>query len=210
MNIVVSLVNEWDVFEKKHPDGGIADFCRYYLINEKVEDERKMVKGMVPPSDEGLMMKTLGYITSAFGIYYRAAMAKTQLPFPEAFYFLNALKPLKEVRKTELVNISMLEYTTGMDMIGKLIKQGFIAERQHDTDKRAKLLSLTPKGEDVLPECYKYINMATRMMFKDMDSDTLKLCISLLSKVEIKHSALAIAVRHLDFEAMYTHIMETP
>ncbi len=207
MNQLVALVNEWDAFEQKHEGGSIADFCRYYLTNEKMADETQMVKGVKPPGEYALMMKTMGFIISAFSIYFRASMGKTKLPFPEAFYFLNSLHHMKQARKTDLINHTMAEYTTGMDAIGKLIKEGLISERQDETDKRAKLLQMTPKGEKILKDTYPFINKATQMVFSSMDSDSLKLCQSLLSPVEIKHSQLAIAVKHLDFEEMYEAVM---
>lgn len=207
MNKVVSLVNEWDAFEQKHPEADIADFCRYYLINEKQQDDSAMVKGAKPPNDASLLMKTIGFITYSFDIYFKAAMTQTKLPFPEAFYFLNTLRFVGEVKKTDLITHTMAEYTTGIDSITKLIKAGLISERQHDTDKRAKLLKLTAEGEELLFSCYPYIGKATEMIFGGLDKDTVKLCISILSRVEVKHTALSMAVRHMDFEEMYTKVM---
>lgn len=207
MNKIVSLVNEWDAFEQNHPGAEIADFCRYYLINEKQQDDAAMVKGAKPPKDSSLLMKTIGFITYSFDIYFKAAMTKTKLPFPEAFYFLNTLHFMKEAKKTDLITHTMVEYTTGIDAIGKLIKAGLIAERQHDTDKRAKLLKLTAKGEKVLQSSYPHIGKATEMIFGGLDKDTLKLCISILSRVEVKHTPLAMAVRHMDFDEMYAKVM---
>lgn len=207
MNKIVSLVNEWDAFEQKNPGAEIADFCRYYLINEKQQDEALMVKGAKPPSDHSLLMKTIGFITYAFDVYYKAAMSQTKLPFPEAFYFLNTLRFVGQVTKTDLITQTMVEYTTGIDSIAKLVKAGYISERQHDTDKRAKLLKLTPEGEELLFSCYPFIGKATEMIFGGLDKDTVKLCISILSRVEVKHTALAMAVRHMDFEEMYAKVM---
>jgi len=208
MNKLVTLVNEWDAFEKTNTGTEIADFCRYYLAREKGADETLMVKGAKPPSDEALMLKTMGYILSAFGIYFRAAMTDAKLPFPEAFYYLNSLHWMKEAKKTELINYAMVEYTTGMDAIGKLVKLGLISEKQHSTDKRAKMLHMTPKGEKLLQDCYPYMRRASAMLFKDFDPQMLKLCISLLSNVEIKNSQLAVTLRNLDFETMYKEVME--
>jgi len=207
MNKIVSLVNEWDAFEKNHPGAEIADFCRYYLLNEKQQDEQEMVKGMRPPSERSLLIKTMAFVISAYNIYFRAAMAETKLPFPEAFFYLVNLYHMKGARKTDLVNSIMVEYTTGIDAIGKLIKAGLISEKPDNNDKRAKLIQITAKGEKALQSCHPLVGKATEMIFKDLDSDTLKLCISLLSRIEVKHSSLSIAVRHLGFDEMYAKVM---
>lgn len=208
MSTLVTLVNEWDVFEKNNSNADIADFCRYYLAREKGVDEKLMVKGARPPSDESLMLKTMGYILSAFGIYFRAAMTEAKLPFPEAFYYLNSLSWLKEAKKTELINYIMVEYTTGIDAISKLVALGLISEKKHHTDKRAKMLQLTPEGDKLLQGCYPYMHRASAMLFKDFDPQMLKLCIKMMSNIEVKHSQIAATLRHLDFESMYKEVME--
>ena len=205
MNKVVALVNEWDSFESSHPGAEISDFCRFQLIREeqKLSPKEKMFGGQVPPTDTALLMKMMGRIMGAFTLYLKSAMAKTKVPFPEAFFFLGALKNTGEMNKTELANECMMEYSTAVEYIGKLVKSGFLKEKESPVDKRSKVVSLTKKGETQLMECYQYLHKIAQIMFGDMSNDSIRLCAHLLSSVEIKHSKQAVEFKNRDFDEIY-------
>jgi DNA-binding MarR family transcriptional regulator len=114
------------------------------------------------------------------------------------------------VRKTELVNSMLVEYTTGMETINKLIAEGLVVERADASDRRAKLISISKKGAKVLTECYPYLARVSRMMLKDVDPDGLRLCVRVLSNVELAHSRLAIEMKNRDFDEIYDRIMNAP
>jgi len=206
MNTVVSLVNEWDKFEQQHANGDIADFCRYFLAQNARREG--LAGGQLPPSDGALLMKIMGKMINEYRVYFVAAMAELDLPFPETFYFLNELRFLIAAKKTELINSLLVEYTTGMDAINKLIKEGYIESRQHDTDKRATLITLTEKGRSTLGDCYKKMAMVTDMVFKTMHPEAVKLCISLLGEVEMHQAQVVQEVRNKPFMEMYEHVMK--
>ena len=209
MNQLVSLVNEWDQFEKTNPGGDISNFCRYYLAKQQAGKNVKLSVGSTPPTDESTLAKIMGRILGAFSVYHHAAMDKAGTPFRETFYFLNSLYHIKEAKKTELIQHMFLEYTTGMDALSKLIKTGYIKERPHDTDKRAKLVSLSKKGEKMLQTLYPYMARSTEMLFKDMHPEAIKLCISLLADVEVRQSKIVYNLKTNDFDEMYKEVMGT-
>ena len=197
MNKVVELVVAFDAFEQKNPNAELSDFCRYYLMNNKT---------VTTTNGRGHLLKILGRITSAFSLYHRVAMSKTALPSPEGFYFLNGLAFLGEVKKTELINYLLMEYTTGMEGINKLLKEELIQERPDESDGRAKLISLTEKGASILTDCYNYATKANEMIFGDLDEDSIQLCIQILKNIEEKHSKLAIEMKNKDFDTMYEQV----
>lgn len=208
MNNVVRLVNEWDSFEQTHPNGDIEGFCRYYLMKQGEKDTLVEDRPDTPPlPDRDNLMRLMGRITSAFYLYHKAAMAKTGLPFADGFFYLNILKNAGEIRKTELINRLLSEYTTGMEAINRLIREGLVIERPDASDKRAKLISVSPKGEQVLLECYGYVVKVNEMMLKDVDPDALKLCVMILSEIEIRHTPLAVAMKNRDFDEIYGEVM---
>jgi DNA-binding MarR family transcriptional regulator len=197
MNKSIELLIAFDEYQQKYADAALQDFCRYYLAKSSKTVEPKT------GSSRGLLLKIIGRIASAFSLYHRAAMDKTELPSPEGFYYLNGLTVLGEVRKTELINYLLVEYTTGMEAINKLLSDRLIVERPDENDKRAKLISLTKKGKTVLSDCYSYSTKAGQIIFGDLDENDLQLCIQLLKGVEEKHSKLAIELKNQDFEKMF-------
>lgn len=207
MSEIVDLVNKFDKFQKKHPSGDVAGFCRYFLAKQADKHKGDKTAGHTPPTPESQLAKIMGRILSVFSVYHEAAMVKTRLPFKEGFYMLNWLKHNGEMKKTEFINELLIGYTTGMDAINKLIKEGFIIERNHDTDKRAKLISLSPLGEDVLEECYPLMQKVTRMTFQGMHPEAIQFCISLLSEPELRRTRNVTELKGLDFDEMYERVM---
>ena len=76
-------------------------------------------------------------------------------------------------------------------------------ERIDPTDKRAKLVKATAKGEKLLVKCYEGLMKVSDIMFWDMGQEDKKLCIQLLRHVEIKHSKLVIAVKDKSIDEIH-------
>lgn len=193
-NKAVQLLLDWDAFEQKHPGGQIEDFCRYYL--------NKKPAAKTSANSRGLLLRTIGRISSAFNVYHRAAMRKTNLPMPEGFYYLNGLATKGELRKTALINFLMVEYATGMEAISKLLKAGMIRERPDESDGRASILSLTEKGKKTLSQCYAYTSKAADILLGRLDEEATQTCIRLLKETEERHSVQAVEWKSLDFDEM--------
>lgn len=199
MNKVVQLVNEWDAFEKNHPNADIEDFCRHYLVSG--QDGNTMAAHCA--EDRINLLIIIQRLMSATDLYLKSAMRKTDLPFPEAFFFLYTLDKQGEMKKTELINAMMAEYATGMENISRLLKAGLIEERNDENDKRAKMLSLTDKGKMLLSGCYCYSEKIGELIFGQMDPESLKLCILYLSEIEARHSEIAMKNKNTDFDELF-------
>lgn len=200
MNKVVELVNDWDSFEQSHPTASIEDFCRHYLVSAR---EGSKTAAEHCAEDRINLLIIIQRLMSAADLYLKSAMRKTELPFPEAFYFLYTLDKHGEMKKTELINAMMAEYTTGMESISKLVKAGLLEERNDENDKRAKKLNLSKKGQSVLLACYCYSEKIGELIFGQMNSENLKLCILYLSDIEALHSQLALKHKNTDFDELF-------
>lgn len=211
MNKTVDLVSQWTDFEAKFPGGTIADFCRHYLASEKKTNRivsKNLAGGVRPQKASSLLMKTMSRITSIFFHYYRAAIAQTDMPFNEAYFYMHGLFNKGEMRKTELINYLLAEYTTGMSAIERLLKDGLISERADPVDKRAKLIRLTKRGITLLKSCYVYADKPGEMIFRYMNENDIMLCIRLLAETEIRHSEMINELKNKSFDEMYKITME--
>ncbi len=59
---------------------------------------------------------------------------------------------LQEANKKDLIHASLSEFTTGLDIIRRLVRHGIFAEKTDPTDRRAKLLNVTPKGKQLMKQ----------------------------------------------------------
>lgn len=203
MNKTVELVNEWAAYEAAHPEASIEEFCRFYLTQQRSRREVAPPFGGlgVPPTSRSFLAKLMGFIGSTLGIYFQKAFVNIpEIRQKEDFYFLNNISHKGECRKTEVVYEQMLGLTTGIDTLNRLLAAELISERPDPTDKRAKLLSITPKGQDVLQQCYAASQKVTEIVFHDLSEEDVRLCIQLLRGVETRHSSLVFEVKDLSID----------
>lgn len=207
MNQLVQLVNEWGAFEEHHPDATAEEFCRHYLISHREKiSRREMAGGIVPPNPRGLLLKLSGRIMQAFFIYARIAISETELKSFEGFPYLNALKHRGESSKTEVINHNLAELSTGIEILKRLKKQGMITERQDPEDGRSRLVKISPKGEQVLQQCYEKLRYVTEMIFDGTADDDIQLCIQLLKQVEVRHARLAVECKGKSLSQAYEYV----
>jgi len=209
MNKTIELVNHWGDFEKKHPDGDIADFCRYYLAhqNKKQDNDGTLVGGVVPPLSDGLLMKIIGRISKLNMAYANIALKGTELNQIEEFGILQTIKKEKNPKKTEVIYANLFELSSGTDMLNRMKKRGLIKEYADKEDKRSKRIVLTAKGEKVITVSTERIEKNAIMLMNDLAEEDKALCIQFLKNIEIKFSALWQKHKGKAFEDIYKELM---
>jgi DNA-binding MarR family transcriptional regulator len=210
MDETMQLVQYWSEYKKQAPLGSIEDFCQYHVTVTKKRSigDRKNFQGLEPPPVDAFLIKLLGRIVQCYSVYATAALSQiSELKQVEDFYFLNSITQLKEVRKTDVINMMLFEMSSGMDIINRLRDKGLLQEKISSTDKRSKLLEPTAKGESVLQECYRQLSIVNDMIWKDMSHQDKVLCIQLLKETEVIHSELATNLKGKNFDEMVSVIL---
>ena len=208
MNKTVQLVNVWAAYEAKHPDGGIADFCRYYLAHQNEKPVKgALVGGVVPSFSDGLLMKIIGRISKLNMVYANKALAGTEVNQIEEFGMLAYIKQNKNPKKTEVIYASLFELSSGTDMLTRLQNRGLIKEYSDEEDKRSKRVELTAKGEKTVEICYAQVTKNARMIMGDLAEDDKSLSIQLLKGIEIKFSKLWSEHKGKSFDEVYDSVV---
>lgn len=208
MNKTVALVNAWAVFEEKYPDATVDDFCRHYLDRRKKQKNREILTGgVVPPTNEGLLMKIIGRIARLGLLYSGLALQDTGVNQIEEFGVMVTILQLKNPTKIAVINANLLEVSSGTDLLSRMKKRGLIREQADASDKRIKRLSLTAKGERATKECAARITKNAKMLFSGLSDDDVERCIGILKHVEIKFSQRWFEHKALSFEQAYNDTM---
>lgn len=206
-NKTVELVNHWSVFETTHPDGGIGDFCRHYLANQQQKIQGPLVGGVVPPINDGLLLKIIGRISRLNMNYANLALKGTGLNQIEEFGILLNIKQERNPKKTAIIYANLSELSSGIDMLARMKKRGLIKDYEDKEDKRSKRVELTAKGEKVTDICFLKIKRTALMLMNDLTNDDKELCIQLLKNVEIKFSTLWQRHKGREFEEIYKEVV---
>lgn len=208
MNLTAELVSSWAAYEETHPAASLEDFFRYSLLKLRGnQPQGNLVGGVVPPSIDALLIKLLGRIFKLFEIYMDSAVKETGIKQVEEFLLLTNIN-FETPRKTEVIYASLIELSTGTNILNRLIKDKFIVEYDDEDDRRSKRLKLTKKGEKTLLESRKKMSQVAKIFFNDMTNDDKYLCVQLLKEVEIKFSGLWQQHKGKPFHIIYEDLFQ--
>jgi DNA-binding MarR family transcriptional regulator len=190
MNKTAELVKLWADYEENHPDSGIDDFCRCFLIQQREKlSVQGFLGGIVPPATINSMAKLLGRIHKLHSVYAIAALKQCGITTIEEFLYLNSVANMPNPKKTVVIYSNFSELSSGLLVIERLVKRGYLKENVDKEDKRSKKLTITTKGLKVLKGCYTNMSLTDSIFFGEIPIDDLQLCLQLLKPIEIRFSA---------------------
>ncbi|MNY02246.1 HTH-type transcriptional repressor NicR [compost metagenome] len=122
--------------------------------------------------------------------YSRSAIYDSAFSTQEDFIYLINLKAFGSMTKTELIKKNIQDKPVGMQIINRLIGQGWIQQSDSIADKRSKIISITAKGIEALEEIMGKIKQASQIVTGNL-SDTEKIqLIKILQKLDRFHQAI--------------------
>jgi DNA-binding MarR family transcriptional regulator len=112
------------------------------------------------------LSRGLGRVASIQRTLLRLALRDIPGIEPEWYYFLHSVNERKTIRKTDLISFNLLlEPTTGIDILNRMIKAGLLDEKEDPADGRARLLSLTKQGQQLLKKAEQQVERTTALLF---------------------------------------------
>lgn len=177
--LIKQMIELFEEFEQTEHQANLLNFA-YWIINRHIpepEDNKTTnpQRRISKDSDSFILSKNLRYetrfleylsrIARYHEFYIRKALQDLEINTRLEFLFLQTVDNYEVVKKTDLINIHLLEYTTGIDTIHRLIKKELIEEVQATKDKRVKLLKITEKGKQILETSVKRVTEENEMFF---------------------------------------------
>jgi len=200
MNKTVALVNLWGAFEEQHPRGTIEDFCRHFLAQQREIPVRSQAfKGDI----EGVLLRTMGRIAKITTILSSAALEGSEVKSIEEAGLLLYVAALKQPKKSEAIYQNLLELSSGVDMLNRLVKRGLLREYPDTEDRRSKRMEVTPNGMKAVEKCQVQLKKLARMLTKDMSSDNMALCLMLIKGIDDVFTPIVLNLKNKGFEAIY-------
>lgn len=208
MKPVVELISEWDTYQETHPDATVAGFCRHYLAMMETKGSGEgLFSGIEPPDMTSTVAKLIGRLGAMLTTYSKLALKEGEEVELDWFYCLNAIFHQGEARKIDIITYNFLEQTTGIDMLNRLKKAGYISERADPSDKRAKLVQLTSEGKQLLFRLYERLYLPAYLLFGGMSKVDSHLMVNLLGPIEQKHGKILEDNRAKGYADLLTDIL---
>jgi DNA-binding MarR family transcriptional regulator len=94
----------------------------------------------------------LSRATRFIDFYIKKAFEGIEISSIVEFQFLISVMEMKNPPKTDVIYFNLVEVSTGVETLKRLVKKGFLKENADTEDKRVKRVELTPDGYRVLKE----------------------------------------------------------
>ncbi|MCU4174038.1 MarR family winged helix-turn-helix transcriptional regulator [Carboxylicivirga sp. N1Y90] len=201
--VIKQLIDLWGAFESEaHEQHDLLNFSEWLvdqikeenIANTKFENNQKLhyhpetVEYLSKLQPNSRFQEYILRIARFEEFYIRKYLVDLPLNSRLEYLFLFTIENLERARKTDLINIHLVEYTTGMDTIRRLIKNKLLSELPDKQDKRAKVLCLTSEGEDVLYRANRRMDEARNMFLACISPNKWKKTLSVLSEINEFHS----------------------
>jgi len=192
MSPLIEMVTEWEAFSSVQKNATLEAFCHHYIDKKK----KKTVKTS-GPSQAFELARLTGRMASIQRAYQKISLKSMPDMEIEWYYLLYTINRHTSIRKTDVLGFNyLLEPSTGIDIINRMIKAGLLREKVDTQDKRARLISITNEGKKLLHKADRLIQKTMAHIFDSIDITEQQSLINILGKLEHKHSNLLIKHKH--------------
>lgn len=122
--------------------------------------------------------------------YSKSAIYGSDFSSQDDFIYLINLKAFGEMTKMDLIKKNVHEKPAGMQIINRLISQGWVNQTDSEIDKRSKVLKISIKGLNVLENQMDRIRKATEIVTGDLNHSEKMELIKLLNKLNKFHQLI--------------------
>lgn len=134
--------------------------------------------------------------------YIKKALKGTQINTADEFSFLITLLTYDSLSKQELINIQVMEKTSGIEIINRLIKKGYICQFADETDKRSKRIRITDSGRRELISILPQMNLVAKIIVGKLSKEEQHTLVYLLRKLDDYHNDIFLNQKQAGLEEL--------
>ncbi len=211
--ILIELINLLDQFSSEkqgNEDYSISDFVGF--LNSKIGSQDVAMRKIEGNAEPGLKIlrtdsntDTSILITLMFRYakgYVKKALQNSPIQTADEFAFLITLMTYESLTKTELINKQIMEKSSGVEVIKRLISMQMIEEFADELDRRSVRVRITPTGRQtiitVLPEMAK----VSKVVVGNLTQPEVNTLTYLLKKLDYYHNDIFLNKRNLGLDEL--------
>jgi DNA-binding MarR family transcriptional regulator len=135
-----------------------------------------------PPDEDGRLAMSVSILNQHAKHYIKTALKDTPLKGLFDFTFLAGLLETDQ-RKSDLINLGLLEFSPGMEVIRRLIRNGLIEDFEDPTDGRSRRVRITALGLTVFQHALTEFSKVKLIVAGNLKSEEKRTMIAYLSKL---------------------------
>lgn len=211
-DIVKELVEQFFNFDNEFQgEKGytMTDFVGYLNVRYAVQpltirniagEEEKWIK---EDDDANTDISTLLVFMYRYAVvYFKKALKEATINTLDEFSFLIVLMTYSSLSKTELIQKLIMEKTSGVEVIKRLLKNGLIEEFANPNDKRSVLVAITAKGKEELALLFPKMGLVGSVIVGNLTSSEISSFSFLLRKLDYYHNDIFLNHRNLSLEEL--------
>lgn len=135
-------------------------------------------------------------------VYFKKALKESNINTIDEFSFLIVLMTYPSLSKTELVQKLIMEKTSGVEVIKRLLKNELIEEFDNPNDKRSVLVAITAKGKEELASLFPKMGLVGSVIVGNLTPAEISSLSFLLRKLDYHHNDIFLHHRNLSLEEL--------
>ena len=190
---VLDLVQEFEIEtnNNNHFETSVEGFKNWISTNNNtIVNEPNWEGKENGRSAESVINTLIVHINRYAKSYSKSAIVGSDFSTQEDFIYLINLKAFGEMSKMDLIKKNVHEKPVGMQIINRLINQGWIEQRNSKTDKRSKVISISETGLQALGNQMDKIRQATSIVTGNLSQKEKMELIRLLNKLDDFHQQI--------------------
>ena len=190
---VIDLVQEFEIETNNNNDfeTSVEGFKNWISTNNNtIVNEPNWEGKENGRSPESVINTLIVHLNRYAKSYSKSAIFGSNFSTQEDFTYLINLKAFGEMSKMDLIKKNVHEKPVGMQIINRLINQGWIEQRNSKTDKRSKLISISDTGLQALGDQMDKIRKATSIVTGNLSQNEKMELIRLLNKLDNFHQPI--------------------
>lgn len=181
---VIPLLDQWEKFIEENPRSDIYDFANWLLAGKRFGKRAKSVSENEKEISNAVQSAVLiTRLRCYLGMYVKPTVKALGLTKEHEYNFLYQISKMNRPNKNDLSKENMVEFSTGRDILRRLILKNLITEKTDPDDRRATRLQLTPKGKKTLEKSFRMIGETFTDFLGDLTIKEQENFISLLTKL---------------------------
>jgi DNA-binding MarR family transcriptional regulator len=201
---IQKLITCWEEFEETNSSVSIQDFGQWLLQNSDKETSDNNISSFrdvdldLPVylkyeqslDQKNHLLDLISRISRLHEFYIRKFLTNLPINTRLEFVFLYTIDIMGGAKKTEVINVHLVEFTTGMDIIKRLLNQKLIVESLNEADKRSKLVHTTEAGKAVLNNSLRQMDAEKEMFLACINTNKWKKIMSTLEELNSFHNSI--------------------
>jgi DNA-binding MarR family transcriptional regulator len=184
---VIPLLEKWEKFKSQKANGNLEDFAKWILTPKVVEKKPPSAFKKTEPGNIERIAMLITRLQKHLGLAVKPTLQELGFTKEHEYHFLYQIWKVGVTNKNDLSKENAVEFSTGRDIIKRLITRKLIAEKKDPADKRASLLSLTPKGTKILEKSFEKLVVPFTSYLGDLKNEEQTQLIKLLEKLNDYH-----------------------